>query len=514
MSSSAVNPTLTNYARQRALRRLAALRRVGSPVWAPHTDNRPQNEAFESDADETLYGGGAGGGKSDLLLGTALTSHKKGVVFRKQKQDAKALIDRAAEILGDFGRWVGADRVYKTKDGRELEFGHCSRPGDEQSYQGRAKDFYGFDEAAHFTEAEYVFITGWLRSTDPNQRCRIICASNPPLTAEGAWLVRRWAPWLDNKHPKPAKPGELRWFATLDGKDTEVEGPETFEHTDRDGVTETIIPRSRTFIPARLDDNPYYARSGYRGVLQAMPEPQRSALLKGEFGAAMLDDAWQIIPTAWIDAAMDRWTEKAPGPMDAMGVDPAMGGLAKMALAPRHGNWFGKIIDIPGNEVPTGVAAAGHVVRHIRDGAVAQVDTIGVGAACYEHLQSMNVVCAAMDARQASSARDRSGTLGFVNKRAEWWWGMREALDPETGDGLALHPDPELRADLAAPTWQPTPRGIKVEAKEDVAERLGRSPDKGDATVMALPQAKMKAAEKKRSRGMSRSEASYNPHGW
>lgn len=487
---------------------------MGSAVWAPADENKPQNEAFESEADETLYGGGAGGGKSDLLLGTALTRHRKGIVFRKQKQDAKALIDRADEILGDFGRWLASDRTFKTKDGRELEFGHCSRPGDERSYQGRAKDFYGFDEAAHFTLAEYLFITGWLRSTDPDQRCRIICASNPPLTAEGAWLIQRWAPWLDEKHPNPAKPGELRWFAAIDGKDTEVAGPEPFEHVGQDGETEHIIPRSRTFIPARLDDNPYYARSGYRGVLQAMPEPQRSALLKGDFGAAMLDDAWQVIPTSWIKAAQDRWTEKPHGPMDTVGVDPAMGGLDSLTLAPRHGDWFAPIIAVPGNDVPTGVAAAGHVIRHIRDGAVAQVDNIGIGAACYEHLQASNVVCAAMDARQASSARDRSGTLGFVNKRAEWWWAMREALDPETGDNLALPPDSELRADLAAPTWEPTPRGVKVESKEDIRERLGRSTDKGDAVVMALPQAKEKAAEKRRRTKPKAANNSYSPHRW
>lgn len=483
-------------------------------MWAPHPDNAPQNQAFESAADETLYGGSAGGGKSDLLLGTALTRHQKAIVFRKQKLDAKALIDRAKEILGDWGTWRSEDRAYKTRDGRELAFGHCSRPGDEQSYQGHAKDYYGFDELAHFTEAEYVFITAWLRSADPKQRCRVVAASNPPLTAEGAWLIRRWAPWLERTHPNPARPGELRWFANLDGKDTEVAGPEPFEHTAKDGTVEHVIPRSRTFIPAKLADNPYYARSGYRGVLQAMPEPQRSALLQGRFDAAMLDDAWQVVPTAWIEAAMARWTEKAPGPMDTMGIDPAMGGLAKMVLAPRHGDWFASLIAIPGNEVPTGVAAAGHVVRHIRDGAVAQIDTIGIGAACYEHLQDMNIVCAAMDARQASSARDRSGTLGFVNKRAEWWWGLREALDPETGDNLALPNDPELKADLAAPTWEPTPRGVKIEAKEDVMERLGRPVDKGDAVVMALPQVKIKAVHQRRAKRPAKANSGYSPHRW
>jgi hypothetical protein len=277
---------------------------VGSPIWAAHPENRPQNEAFESDADETFYGGAAGGGKTDLLCGIALTRHKKAVIFRRQKEDGKAVVERAGEILGAFGHWSAKHGGYLTRDNRVLEFGHCSRPGSEQSWQGRPHDFYGFDELPQFTEHQYVFITGWLRSTDPNQRCRIVAAGNPPMTAEGRWVIRRWAPWLDKMHPNPAKPGELRWFASIDGKDTEVAGPEPFEHTDKLGQTETIKPRSRTFISARLDDNPYYRRSNYRSVLQGLPEPMRSALLNGDFAGAMEDDPWQVIPTAWVDAAM------------------------------------------------------------------------------------------------------------------------------------------------------------------------------------------------------------------
>lgn len=50
---------------------------------------------------------------------------------------------------------------------------------------------------------------------------------------------------------------------------------------------------------------------------------------------------------------------------------------------------------------------------------------------------------------------------------------------------LALPPDRELRADLTAPRWNMTPRGIQVESKDDVKQRIGRSPDAGDAVVLA-----------------------------
>lgn len=493
---------------------MATLRRVGSPIWAPHPENEPQCRAFDCEADETLYGGSAGCGKTDLLIGTAATRHKKSALFRKQQTDAKAMIDRAGEVLGEFGQWIGKDRAYQTRDGREIEFGHCNRPGDEQSWQGRAHDFYGFDELAHFSEYQYIFITGWNRTADPTQRCRVVASSNPPLTAEGRWILKRWAAWLDKKHPNPAADGEVRWYAMIDGVDTEVASGEAFEHTNERGEAEIIQPRSRTFIGARLDDNPYYRRSGYRAILQALPEPMRSALLYGDFEAAVEDDPWQVIPTAWIDAAMERWEDKAPGPMTCTGVDVARGGRANTVIAPRHGEWFAPLIVIPGEKTTTGVAAAAEIARVLRDGAGAQVDVIGIGAACVDQLEQLQIPHAAMDAREASIATDRSGHLNFVNKRAEWWWTFREALDPENDSRVALPPDNELKADLAAPTWEPTPRGIKIELKEAVEARLQRSVDKGDAVVMAYPSIVLPASVRRARRGQRppAQNRKYNPH--
>jgi len=470
---------------------------MGSPVWMPHESNAPQILAYASEADEMLFGGSAGGGKSDLLLGSAFTQHKKSVIFRRQKSDTKGLIDRGEEILGNFGRWSAKSFSYKTNDGRELEFGHCNHVGDEEGWQGRPHDLKGFDELAHFTKAQYIFLSAWNRSADPEQKCQVIAGSNPPTSAEGAWIIERWAPWLDDKHANPAVSGELRWFATLNGVDTEVAGPEHFEHTDKAGNVEIIRPRSRTFISAGVDDNPYYRDSGYKAVLQALPEPLRSILLYGRFDAAMEDDPWQVVPSAWVDAAMARWKPEKPGPMDTVGVDVAMGGRDSMTLARRHDIWFDEIINHPGTEVPTGVAAAGLVVQALRDGAAVNIDTIGVGVACFEHLvESLGIPAAAMDARHKSDARDRAGVLGFFNKRAEWHWKFREALDPETGSNLCLPPSTVLKADLCAAKWEPTPRGIKVELKENVVARLGRSPDEGDAVIMAwaeeVPKSKLR----------------------
>src|SRR4026209_1442241 len=76
---------------------------------------------------------------------------------------------------------------------------------------------------------------------------------------------------------------------------------------------------------------------------------------------------------------------------------------------------------------------------------------------------------------------------------SEVWWKFREALDPDQPDGsaIALPPDPELRADICAPTWKLSARGILLESKDgssgfgNLRQRLGRSPGKADAVVMA-----------------------------
>ena len=76
--------------------------------------------------------------------------------------------------------------------------------------------------------------------------------------------------------------------------------------------------------------------------------------------------------------------------------------------------------------------------------------------------------------------------FSFANKRSELWWQFREALDPVTGDAIALPPDRRLAAQLAAPTWTLRGSAIVIESKEDIYKRLGTSTDDADAVVLAL----------------------------
>ncbi len=50
---------------------------------------------------------------------------------------------------------------------------------------------------------------------------------------------------------------------------------------------------------------------------------------------------------------------------------------------------------------------------------------------------------------------------------------------------MALPDDRELLVDLTAPRWELRAGGIVIESKEHIMERIGRSPDAGDAVVLA-----------------------------
>jgi hypothetical protein len=462
--------------------RLELLRRGRVVAWRPLPG--PQTRAIESLADETFYGGAAGGGKSDWLLGMAMTEHQDAIIFRREYPQLRSLVKRSRQIVDGAGAFNQTEMLWQLDDGRTLEFGAVQHATDVEKYQGRPHDFIGFDEAAHFTEEMIVFLSGWLRTTLPNQRCRIGYASNPPTDSEGEWLIRRFAPWLDDAHPNPAAPGELRWFAMVDGEEVERADGRPFDHHG-----ETIVPRSRTFIPARVGDNPYLRDTGYVATLQAMPEPLRSQLLYGDFSIGLQDAEWQVIPSAWVRQAQARWTEKRPkgAVLDQIGCDVAQGGADRSVLARRYGTWFARPEIHPGPSVPDAQENADHIERALHEGGVAHIDSDGIGASTY-HLLVPKVGRSSVSAYKGSlrtKRRDRAKVLSFVNVRAAAWWAMRDALDPAYGGEIALPPLRELRVDLCSARYEKQANGIKIEDKDDIKARIGRSPDLGDACVMA-----------------------------
>jgi hypothetical protein len=371
-------------------------------------------------------------------------------------------------------------------------------PDDHRRWQGRPHDLKALDEATEMRESQARFVLGWKRTSDPTIKPRAILTFNPPTTSEGRWVISFFAPWLDSKHPNPAAPGELRWFTTVgDNQDFEVangnrfvivDGAPCYDFDPADYSPEQIIqPESRTFFPARVTDNRYYMESGYMATLQSLPEPLRSQMLYGDFTAGIQDDPWQVIPTEWIDIAMARWKPLVPKPeMTSMGVDVARGGDDNTIIARRHDMWFDEPLAYKGKQTPDGPSVAGLVVAATRDGAPIHIDVIGVGASPYDFLMTANQHVFGVNVSEKALGTDKSGKLRFFNQRSQLWWQMREALDPSNNTGIALPPDKLLRADLCAPTWGLSGPVIKVEGRDEIEKRIGRSPDWASAYILAL----------------------------
>ncbi len=459
---------------------------VGDKRWVPNPG--PQTEAYFSGADELFYGGQAGGGKSDLEIGLSVTEHHRSLLLRRTNKEALGLVERMAEVIGDRAGWSGQQGIWRLEDST-VEISGCQLEEDKQKFKGSPHDLICFDEVSDFSESQYTFIIGWNRSTKPGQRCRIVAAGNPPTRPEGLWVLKRWAAWLDPNHPNPAKPGELRWYTTgEDGLEIEVEGPGPHLIGG-----EWIKARSRTFIPAKLSDNPDLAATDYAATLAALPEELRAAYRDGRFDLGLKDAAYQVIPTAWVRMAQERWTDQPPAgvPMCAMGVDASGGGSDPMIISRRYGGWYDKNIIVPAKEIPIEAAGrycAGVVVMQRRDGAEVIVDLGGgYGSSMYEQLHENGIKAIGYKGAEKGFGKTLCGRFTFSNNRSAAIWRFREALDPGQPGGsvIQLPPSATLLADLTAPTYEPDSKMITVESKKKVCERLGRSTDEGDAVIMA-----------------------------
>lgn len=487
-------------------------------IWVPNTG--PQTAAYLSPADELLYGGEAGGGKTDLLLGVAINEHDVSQVFRLQHNDRVAIVRRLAQI------WTGEDHLDEaaTPPGYNgsnhiwqapvacgihglrpiIEFGAMSEAGAWKHYQGRPASAKLWDELTQFQQAGFTTVNSWLRTVRPGIRKRVIGATNPPTSADGLWVVDYWAPWLDENHPNPAADGELRYFAVIDGHEQEVDA--SWRGVSKDGLV--LFPVSRTFIRSTLADNPDLVDTDYASRLAAIRDPVlRAALAEGKFRASFTDAEFQVIPTDWVIAAQDRWVKRKAdfdagiaemGPMEAIGVDcsgsvqvaEGESGGARMVMAPRHGTFFDELRQpAVGSDMRDPRQAAAALFFWVRDDAQANIDnTGGWGSGLGSILDSNRHPYVLCNFAAGSKERTRDGE-NYENNRAAYYWGLREALDPVFGDNIALPPGRGLLQELTAPRFKKKrlDRGVSIllEKKEDIEKRIGRSPDEADAVVLA-----------------------------
>ena len=126
---------------------------AGLPIWVPQEG--PQRMAYESQADILFYGGAAGGGKTDLLLGLCLTSQEHSIIFRRESVQLIGIEERMAKITGTRNGYNSTTGVWRLPGHRVMELGSVKQPEDWMKFQGRAHDLKAFDEITHFLETQF-----------------------------------------------------------------------------------------------------------------------------------------------------------------------------------------------------------------------------------------------------------------------------------------------------------------------------------------------------------------------
>jgi predicted phage terminase large subunit-like protein len=235
------------------------VKRVLNNPYIPHTPFTRQ-AAFLSLLDkEALYGGAAGGGKSDALLMAALMYVQEegynSILFRKTYSDLslpEAIMSRSHEWLADTpAHWDGSNYRWTFPTKSTLSFGYLNHDKDKFRYQSSAYQMIGFDELTQFDSAGYLYLFSRLR--------KLIGMDHIPLRMRGG-----------------TNPGG----------------------TGNDWVYERFVAKGsgRPFVPALLDDNPYIDQAEYRLSLAELDETTRNQL---EFGLWVVDPLGKPFKAEW-----------------------------------------------------------------------------------------------------------------------------------------------------------------------------------------------------------------------
>ncbi len=215
-----------------------------------------QKRFLDAKADEVLFGGAAGGGKSygqlvDALVYALTYPRSRQLILRRTFPELEhSIIFTSLQFYPqEAAKYSGTKHLWEFLNGSVIEFGYCAAEKDVLRYQGAEYDVVRFDELTHFTEEQYTYLLSRIRGVNDYPK-QIKSSTNPGGIGHG-WVKRRF---IDGR-----KPGEV------------------FEE-EKTGAT-------RVFIPSFVQDNVFLMKAdkGYRKRLEQLPEAERKALLYGQW---------------------------------------------------------------------------------------------------------------------------------------------------------------------------------------------------------------------------------------
>jgi hypothetical protein len=240
-----------------------------------------------------------------------------------------------------------------------------------------------------------------------------------------------------------------------------------------------------------------------------------SSLFKSKVRALFPETSSEgVIPLAWAEAAMARWERwrdgtyiidpdtnepmcleepqaQQPGEI-VIGADISDGGEDETVAAVRQGDVVRELIAFPSKDPLTTADDLQQIaaLHGAPTNAKYIVDGIGVGSGVVAKLRRDSQDTYAFIAAANSGRKDTTGKMSFLNDRAAAWWNLRELLNPARRGGatIAFPRDDKLLAELTCPKFdtQPGTPKYKIEKKEDIRTRLGRSTDRADALIHAF----------------------------